>query len=41
MSSSKSLSDETEIELSNNKPIKLSFPITGGKIEFLIAPRLE
>ena len=41
VSSSKSLSDETEIELSNNKPIKLSFPITGGKIEFLIAPRLE
>lgn len=41
VSSSKPLSDETEIELSNNKPIKLSFPITGGKIEFLIAPRLE
>ncbi|BAJ51084.1 proliferating cell nuclear antigen PCNA [Candidatus Caldarchaeum subterraneum] len=41
MSASKTLSDETGIELSTNKPIKLSFPLTGGKIEFLIAPRLE
>ncbi|MCS7137599.1 MAG: proliferating cell nuclear antigen (pcna), partial [Candidatus Caldarchaeum sp.] len=35
MSSSKSLSNETGIELSTNRPIKLSFPITAGKIEFL------
>ncbi|MEM4287923.1 MAG: proliferating cell nuclear antigen (pcna) [Candidatus Caldarchaeum sp.] len=41
MSSSKSLSNETGLELSTNKPIKLSFPITAGRIEFLIAPRLE
>ncbi|MDW7978682.1 MAG: hypothetical protein RMH74_07755, partial [Candidatus Caldarchaeum sp.] len=41
MSSSKSLSNETGIELSTNRPIKLSFPITAGKIEFLIAPRMD
>ncbi len=41
MGSSKSLSSETGIELATNKPIKITFPITAGKIEFLIAPRLE
>jgi len=41
MSASKSLSDEVTLELSTNKPLKISFPITAGKIEFLIAPRIE
>ncbi|MEM0383549.1 MAG: proliferating cell nuclear antigen (pcna) [Candidatus Caldarchaeum sp.] len=41
VSSSRQLSAETGIELSTNKPIKLAFPITAGKIEFLIAPRME
>jgi proliferating cell nuclear antigen len=40
-SSSKSLSDEVGLALSTNKPIKLSFPIPSGKLEFLIAPRIE
>ncbi|MEM4416989.1 MAG: proliferating cell nuclear antigen (pcna) [Nitrososphaerota archaeon] len=41
VSSSKSLSDEIGLALSTNKPIKLSFPIPSGKLEFLIAPRIE
>ena len=36
-----SLSDEVIIELSTNKPIKLGFPIPSGKLEYLIAPRIE
>lgn len=35
------LSDETIMELTTNKPIKLSFPIPSGKLEYLIAPRIE
>ncbi len=41
VSSSKSLSDEMHLALSSNKPIKLSFPIQSGRLEFLIAPRVE
>ncbi len=37
----KSLADETVIELSTNRPIKLAFPIPSGKLEYLIAPRIE
>ncbi len=36
-----SLSDEMVMELSTNKPIKLGFPIPSGKLEYLIAPRIE
>ena len=36
-----SVSDETVIELATNKPIKLGFPIPSGKLEYLIAPRIE
>lgn len=35
------LSDETVMELTTNKPIKLGFPIPSGKLEYLIAPRIE
>lgn len=35
------LSDETIMELTTNKPIKLGFPIPSGKLEYLIAPRIE
>ena len=35
------LSDEVAMELSTNKPIKLGFPIPSGKLEYLIAPRIE
>jgi len=36
-----SVSDEAIIELATNKPIKLGFPIPSGKLEYLIAPRIE
>ena len=36
-----SLSDEVVMQLSKNKPIKLSFPIPSGRLEYLIAPRIE
>jgi len=36
-----SLSDEVVMQLSTNKPIKLSFPIPSGRLEYLIAPRIE
>jgi len=36
-----SLSDEVVMELTTNKPIKLGFPIPSGKLEYLIAPRIE
>lgn len=36
-----SLSDEMVMELSTNKPIKLGFPIPSGRLEYLIAPRIE
>ena len=29
------------MELTTNKPIKLGFPIPSGKLEYLIAPRIE
>ncbi len=35
------LSDEMVMELSTNKPIRLGFPIPSGKLEYLIAPRIE
>lgn len=35
------LSEELVMSLSTNKPIKLSFPIPSGKLEYLIAPRIE
>jgi len=35
------LTEEAVIELSTNKPIKLGFPIPSGKLEYLIAPRIE
>ncbi len=41
VSASKSISDETRLDLSTNKPVKITMPITAGKLEFLIAPRLE
>ena len=37
----KSVADEAMMELSTNRPIKLSFPIPSGKLEYLIAPRIE
>ncbi|MEM0450441.1 MAG: proliferating cell nuclear antigen (pcna) [Nitrososphaerota archaeon] len=37
----KSLSDELEVRLSTNRPIKLSFPITYGRLEYLVAPRMD
>jgi len=36
-----SLSDEVVMQLSTNKPIKLSFPTPSGRLEYLIAPRIE
>jgi len=38
---SKALSEEVSLELSENRPLKLFFPIQSGKLEFLIAPRVE
>lgn len=35
------LSDELVMELTTNKPIKLGFPIPSGRLEYLIAPRIE
>lgn len=35
------LSDEAVMELTTNRPIKLGFPIPSGKLEYLIAPRIE
>lgn len=35
------LSEEVVMSLSTNKPIKLGFPIPSGKLEYLIAPRIE
>ncbi|MEM0274635.1 MAG: proliferating cell nuclear antigen (pcna) [Nitrososphaerota archaeon] len=35
------LSEEVIMNLSTNKPIKLGFPIPSGKLEYLIAPRIE
>jgi len=37
----KDLSEETSIQLSTNKPIKLSFTLPAGRLEYLIAPRLD
>ena len=37
----KTVADESTIELSNNRPIKLSFPVPSGKLEYLVAPRIE
>ncbi|MCS7117611.1 MAG: proliferating cell nuclear antigen (pcna) [Thaumarchaeota archaeon] len=37
----KQLSEEMTLHLSNNRPIKLSFPLSGGKIDYLIAPRMD
>jgi DNA polymerase III sliding clamp (beta) subunit (PCNA family) len=37
----KALSDDVEIRLSTNRPIKLSFPITYGRLEYLVAPRMD
>ena len=39
--SAKDLSDEVLLMLSTDKPIKLAFPMPAGKLEYLIAPRLE
>lgn len=35
------LSDEMVMELTTNKPIKLGFPIPSGRLEYLVAPRIE
>lgn len=35
------LSEEVVMNLSTNKPIKLSFPIPSGRLEYLVAPRIE
>ncbi|GBC71365.1 hypothetical protein HRbin02_01146 [Candidatus Calditenuaceae archaeon HR02] len=35
------LSEETLIQLSSNKPVKLTFTLPAGRLEYLIAPRLE
>jgi len=35
------ISDEVILQLSTNKPIKMGFPIPSGKLEFLVAPRIE
>ncbi|MEN3047260.1 MAG: proliferating cell nuclear antigen (pcna) [Candidatus Caldarchaeales archaeon] len=37
----KQLSDEMTVHLSNNRPVKLSFPLTGGRVDYLIAPRMD
>ncbi|MEM1922488.1 MAG: proliferating cell nuclear antigen (pcna) [Nitrososphaerota archaeon] len=37
----KDLSEETLIQLSSNKPIKLTFTLPAGRLEYLVAPRLE
>lgn len=37
----KDLSEETLIQLSSNKPIKLTFTVPAGRLEYLVAPRLE
>lgn len=37
----KTVADESVIELSNNRPVRLSFPIPSGKLEYLVAPRIE
>lgn len=37
----KDLSEETLIQLSSNKPVKLTFTLPAGRLEYLIAPRLE
>ncbi|MCS7094242.1 MAG: proliferating cell nuclear antigen (pcna) [Thaumarchaeota archaeon] len=37
----KQLSEEMTLHLSNNRPIKLSFPLSGGKVDYLIAPRMD
>jgi len=35
------ISEEVTMMLSTNKPIKLHFPFPAGRLEYLIAPRLE
>ncbi len=35
------VSEEVTMMLSTNKPIKLQFPFPAGRLEYLIAPRLE
>lgn len=35
------VSDEVILQLSTDKPIKIGFPIPSGKLEFLVAPRIE
>jgi len=37
----KTVAEESVIELSSNRPVKLSFPVPSGKLEYLIAPRIE
>jgi proliferating cell nuclear antigen len=37
----KALSEDVEIRLSTNRPIKLSFPINFGRLEYLVAPRMD
>jgi len=37
----KTVADESVIELSNNRPVRLSFPVPSGKLEYLVAPRIE
>lgn len=39
--SAKDLSEESVLMLSMDKPIKLGFPVPTGRLEYLIAPRLE
>lgn len=41
LTAARSLSNELTIELSTNKPIKLGFFIPSGKLEYLVAPRIE
>jgi len=41
MKAGSDLSEEVVMNLSTNKPIKLGFPIPSGKLEYLIAPRIE
>jgi DNA polymerase III sliding clamp (beta) subunit (PCNA family) len=39
--SARELSDAVTIELSPNMPLRLTFSILGGKLQYLIAPRVE
>ncbi len=37
----KTVAEDVEIRLSTNRPIKISFPITFGRLEYLVAPRMD